>query len=249
MSQAGLREPLTGSGTPVGKPSRSIAIPVWRSVVLVCLAALTVLAVRWGGGVNGMSVAGVDMHLPDSFRNYLGFDEDVTDAERRILPPDTEFAKKRYVGGSPTEVNCEIVLSGQQKSSIHRPQVCLLGQGWTILQETPVDLPLAGRAPQRVRVLTLSREDDGRTITGYFLYWFVGQNRTTDDHLRRILYTSWDRVMHGVNHRWAYVIVSGMIPGGTAPGSPAAERTLRQLEAFAQELIPAIQHPEVNAAP
>jgi hypothetical protein len=229
------------------RPEASTAVfPRWRSLVVVVIAVLTIAGVVATGKINRASQAGVNLALPDSIGGYLGFDEDVSLAERRILPADTEFAKKRYVGAFPSEINCEIVLSGAQKSSIHRPQVCLAGQGWTIVQEQPLQVALMGGATQRVRLLTLSRQEKGRPVTGYFLYWFVGRNRTTDDHVKRILYTSWDRVVHGVNHRWAYVIVSGMIPGASPPWSPAARQTLRQLTQLTQQLIPAIQRPEVN---
>jgi EpsI family protein len=229
------------------RPETSAAVfPGWRSLVVVVITALTVAGVAATGHINRASEAGVNLTLPDSISGYLGFDEDVSPAERRILPADTEFAKKRYVGAFPSEINCEIVLSGAQKSSIHRPQVCLTGQGWTIVQEQPLQLPLPGGATQRVRLLTLSRQENGRPVTGYFLYWFVGRNRTTDEHVKRILYTSWDRVVHGVNHRWAYVIVSAIIPGALPPWSPATRQTLQQLTQVTQQLIPAIQKPEVN---
>ena len=223
--------------------------PWWRSFVIVIITLLTVLAVRSGRGLNRSSEPGVVMNLPDSLGGYLGFDDGITDAERRILPPDTEFAKKRYVGTFPSEVSCEIVLSGAQKNSIHRPQVCLTGQGWTILQEEPIQVQVAGKGTQRVRVLTLLRREQGRTTTGFFIYWFVGRNRTTDDHLERILYSSWDRFTQGVNHRWAYVIVSGVLPPGSDATSTTAQKVLKGLVDFTGELIPRIQKPEVFIQP
>jgi EpsI family protein len=225
-----------------GAPNR---FPWWRSALVLALVLIVVVTIFLGGGINRSSEAGVVMDLPDTVGAYLGFNQDVTAAEKRILPPDTEFAKKRYIGGPGGEVSCEIVLSGSQKKSIHRPQVCLVGQGWTILQEQPVIIPLPDGRKQRVRVLTLSREMGARTATGYFVYWFVGRDKTTDDHLKRILYTSWDRLAHGVNHRWAYIIVSGIIPGELDPRAPAAQRTLEQLLDFARDVIPAVEKPNV----
>ena len=226
-----------------GVPDR---FPWWRSAVVLALVLIAVTVIFFGGGVvNRPSEAGVVMDLPDTVGACLGFNEDVTEAEKRILPSDTEFSKKRYIGGPVGEVSCEIVLSGSQKNSIHRPQVCLVGQGWTILQERPVTVPLADGRKQRVRVLTLSRQIGARTVTGYFIYWFVGRDKTTDDHLKRILYTSWDRLAHGVNHRWAYVIVSGMVPGKFDPQAPAAQRTLDGLLDFARDVIPAIEKSNV----
>lgn len=240
-----LHAPETKKAVPCpsgGLPNR---FPWWRSALVLLLVLIAVVLVSLGDGVNRPSEAGVVMTLPDTVGAYLGFNEDATEAEKRILPPDTEFSKKRYIGDPEGEVTCEIVLSGSQKNSIHRPQVCLVGQGWTILQEQPMSVLLPDGRKQRVRVLTLSRRVGGRTLTGYFVYWFVGRDKTTDDHLKRILYTSWDRLAHGVNHRWAYVIVSGLIPGELDPQGPAAQRTLGHLLEFAGEIIPAIEKPDV----
>jgi EpsI family protein len=240
-----LRAPETKNATPYASGGVPNRFPWWRSALVLALVLVAVVTIFQGGGVNRPSEAGVVMDLPDTVGAYLGFNEDVTEAEKRILPSDTEFAKKRYIGGSGGEVSCEVVLSGSQKNSIHRPQVCLVGQGWTILQEQPVTIPLPDGRKQRVRVLTLSREMGARSATGYFVYWFVGRDKTTDDHLKRILYTSWDRLAHGVNHRWAYVIVSGVIPGRLDPQAPAAQRTLGQLLGFARDVIPAVEKPNV----
>jgi hypothetical protein len=240
-----LHAPETKKTTPYtsgGVPNR---FPWWRSALVLALVLVAVAMTFLGRGVNRPSEAGVMMDLPDTVGAYLGFNEDATEAEKRILPPDTEFSKKRYIGGPVGEVSCEIVLSGSQKNSIHRPQVCLVGQGWTILQEWPVTIRLPDGRKQRVRVLTLSRQMGERTAAGYFVYWFVGRDKTTDDHLTRILYTSWDRLTRGVNHRWAYIIVSGMIPGGLDPQAPAAQRTLEQLLDFAKDVIPSIEKPNV----
>ena len=87
------------------------------------------------------------------------------------------------------------------------------------------------------------------TTTGFFIYWFVGKNRTTDDHLERVLSSSWDRFTQGVNHRWAYVIVSGLLPSGLDATSPAAQTLLRGLVNFTGRLIPEIQKPGVRLQP
>src|SRR5208282_327585 len=188
---------------------------------------------------------GVNMELPDSIPGYLAFNEEPSSAELHILPADTEFAKKRYVGGGSADVNCEIVLSGAAKSSIHRPQVCLVAQGWTIQQEQTVPITLEDGRSQKVRVLTISKSEEGKVYTGYLIYWYVGKDRTTEDNFRRILLTSWDRVVRRVNHRWAYVTISGFIPGD-GRDAESAKQLLADLVRFTREIIPLIQQPDVN---
>ncbi|MBV8175046.1 MAG: hypothetical protein JO151_10860, partial [Verrucomicrobia bacterium] len=84
-------------------------------------------------------------------------------------------------------------------------------------------------------------------IVGYYIYWFVGKDKTTDDHFERILLTSWDRIVHRVNHRWAYVIVSSILPPREKLTDQERQNVLSDLISFARELIPQIQKPEVNA--
>lgn len=220
--------------------------PLWRSLVALLFVTVAAGAVYLTREANGISEAGVNMVLPESVGSYLGFDRAISESERQFLPKDTEFAKKGYVGTGPTEIACEIVLSGAQRNSIHRPQVCLVGQGWTIVDEKPLPILLANQRTQRVRQLTLTRVEDGKKIDGYFLYWFVGKDATTDDHFERVLLTSWDRVTRGTNHRWAYVIVSGIMPKA-GDSEEARKELLDHLTSFTRDIIPLIQKSQVNA--
>jgi hypothetical protein len=80
-------------------------------------------------------------------------------------------------------------------------------------------------------------------LEGCFIYWFIGKDKTTDDHVERIILTSWDRIVHRVNHRWAYVIVNSILP----TQAEERQKVLSDLVSFTRELIPQIQRPEVNA--
>jgi hypothetical protein len=220
---------------------------LWRCFILVLLTGLTLLACRLFHDVDTKTEPGVIMNLPDSIGDYIGFDSDITESERVILPRDTEFAKKRYTGFDLPEITTEIVLSGAQRQSIHRPQVCLVGQGWTIQKEETIPITLADGRVQKVRKLTLVRTQDGVQVVGYFVYWFIGKDKTTDDHFERIFLTSWDRVVHRVNHRWAYVIVDAILPPEPKVTAGERQKVLSDLISFTGELIPQIQRPEVNA--
>jgi hypothetical protein len=229
------------------RPRGALRESLWRALILLLLVGLTLLACRLFRHIDTKTEPGVVMNLPDSLGKYLGFDSDITESERLILPRDTEFAKKQYDGFGSAEITTEIVLSGAQRQSIHRPQVCLAAQGWTIQKEETIPITLTDGRVQRVRKLTLARTQDGVQIVGYFIYWFVGKDKTTDDHFERIFLTSWDRIVHRVNHRWAYVIVSSILPPQKKVTDQEKQNVLSDLVSFARELIPQIQKPEVNA--
>ena len=229
------------------RPGEAFKESLWRCFILLLLAGLTLLACRFFHDVDTKTEPGVIMNLPDSVGNYIGFDTDVTESEHVILPSDTEFAKKQYSGFDLPEITTEIVLSGAQRQSIHRPQVCLVGQGWVIQKEETIPVALADGRVQKVRKLTLTKTQDGIQIVGYYIYWFVGKDKTTDDHIERIFLTSWDRVVHRVNHRWAYVIVNSILPSEPKVTAQERQKVLSELLSFTGELIPRIQRPGVNA--
>jgi exosortase len=229
----------------IGNGTRNSAL-IWRSIVGLLISAGAGALVIVSSTSHRAGVAGVRMELPDSIGDALGFDGDL-EREHRLLPADTEFVKKQYLSASPTPVNCEIVLTGAERSSIHRAEACLLGQGWTLLSAGEITVPLAAGRAQRVKLLRLSKVRDGQQLFGYFLYWYVGADRITDDTFSRIFLSSWDQLARGVNHRWAYVTVNSELAPSQS-GSEGAKRALvSRLVRFAADIIPIVQKPETLA--
>ena len=66
--------------------------------------------------------------------DWIGRAVPVSAVERAILPPDTGYSRKNYISvqDRAQQVFVSIVLSGRDRTSIHRPELCLVGQGWTI---------------------------------------------------------------------------------------------------------------------
>lgn len=139
----------------------------------------------------------------------------ISKAERDVLPPDTGLVRKQYVSSDGRVVFVSIVLSGKERSSIHRPQMCLIGQGHEIVRSITVPVPLDGRKPLDVMALELLRryktaEGKLQEYTSYYAYWFVGKGRETPSHVQRMVWMATDRIFHNVSHRWAYISVSGI---------------------------------------
>ena len=139
----------------------------------------------------------------------------------------------------------QIVLAGAEKRSIHRPEVCLPAQGWTIASSGVVSVPLDNGESLDVMQLVLSRPvevrpGEVRPLNSVFWYWFVGDRVTTPSHWKRILLTSWDRVVHRKNHRWAYVIASAPVLKGLASQGLDLPETETLLRKFVAELAPKI---------
>jgi EpsI family protein len=230
---------------PSGLPS---GIPFWRTAVVLALVGLAAAACFWGSPTVGLSESGVNMHLPEKVGGYTGKELPVSESEIAILPSDTEFAKKLYSDGRGEEIQCQIVLAGAEKRSLHRPEVCLTGQGWTLKSGEVVTIPLANGKSLDVMKLFIGRpirlpNGEQKEITSIYLYWFVGKNSTTPYHFVRILKTNLDMLLHNVNHRWAYIIVSTPVLEGFSPNGRTAGETDKALREFIAQLAPTIMSP------
>jgi EpsI family protein len=240
--------------SPVETVNRTPAGMLWRSLVLILLAGATWLACTRVSEINQDPEAGVVMQLPGevSELGFTGKDQDISEEEKTILPSDTEFARKSYTNAEGDTILASIVLSGGEKRSIHRPEICLPGQGWTIRSGKVIPIELKSGVVLQVMDLNVSREvavgpNQFKTLHSHFLYWFVGKDRVTPSHLERTLATSWDRVAHKTNHRWAYVIVAAQVMNEIIPGRKDSEQTLDLLKQFIREIVPTFQKSEMTS--
>jgi len=158
-------------------------------------------------------------------------------AEFEQLPKDTQFLKGKYTNAVGEEVFVSLVLSGRDRESIHRPERCLVGQGNSIEKSYVLGVPVAGRKPLGVMVLETIRPLGGRTgkrdIPGYYAYWFAGHGRETPQHWERMFWLGWDRIVHSVAHKWAYIAIAGRRDTESA-------QFQAQIKAFAGLLYPAL---------
>ncbi|MFM8718311.1 MAG: exosortase-associated EpsI family protein, partial [Chthoniobacterales bacterium] len=177
-------------------------------------------------------------------------EEPVSPSELALLPGDTEFAKKIYQDLRGDTLTAQVVLSGGEKRSIHRPEICLPAQGWTIQSGEAVPIMLSNGRTLDVMKLTLTRQievapGERRTLKSYFLYWFVGKDTTTPYHWVRLAKTNWDMVTKKIQHRWAYVIVTAPVLEGFKPGAKSDQQTLDTLKDFVRQAVPKFQLSEM----
>jgi len=219
--------------------------PYRRIAVVVALGMATVLAFRFSSSVNNATESGVIMELPDRVGGFTGRDQPLSEGEIAVLPKDTEIVKKAYTDASGNVVNAQVVLSGAEKRSIHRPELCLPAQGWSVNRRQTFPVKLADGRPIEVMRDSISRPVEvspgvTKPLPSYYCYWFVGKDITTPSHVMRLFLTSWDRVVHRKNHRWAYVAVSAPVLEGFKWQGKNAEETERMLSGFISQLGPRI---------
>jgi hypothetical protein len=194
--------------------------------------------------------AGVVMNLPILVGDYYGKQGEISKIELDILPKDTEFARRYYDDGHGHQIICSIVLSGAEQRSIHRPEACLVGQGWDIIGQENVPIPLLSGHQLIARKLSLERRMTDRNggtviVRAFYVYWFVGQNVTTPSEMERVLLSNWDRVVHNRAHRWAYVSVFSPITDNLRPDGLSAAQTQAFLVDFTRQVVPTFQISEM----
>lgn len=164
-------------------------------------------------GPEAMVVNTNTIDLPLRVLNFTSEQLEVTADELKWLPKDTTYGRRHYRTQIPRpfEIQVSVVLMGTDRTSIHKPQFCLEGQGWNIekseltrvrvMQPHPYDLPIMKlTAGKTFRAGTSNVEK--RAI---FIYWFVADNRLTAKHGERMWWMATDLLRTGVLPRWAYV--------------------------------------------
>jgi len=205
---------------------------------------------------------GVTLELPKLVGGiWYGRDLEVSDRERGGLGAGTEFARKSYTNARGDEIQASIVLSGRDmNTSIHRPEWCLPAQGWTIAesQSAKLFLPDRGALPTtRLANMRLIRDPatgepvpgrDGQplTIRNLDYYWFVGYTGPTGSHFRRNCMDIADRLIHGYNQRWAFVMVMANVTEDFRTNGLNSEQTDAMLQEFIKKLVPAIHQESVR---
>jgi hypothetical protein len=225
-------------------------VPLWRSGVVLLLAAVVGFAYWFNPPMNVEPRAGVVMDLPVIVGDYFGKQGEITQVELDILPKDTEFARRYYDDGRGHQINCSIVLSGAEQRSIHRPEACLVGQGWTIIGQDNIPIPLLSGYNLMARKLSLERRvtdpnGGALTVRAIYVYWFVGQNVTTPSEMVRVLLSNWDRVIHNRAHRWAYVSVFSYITDNLRRDGLNPDQTQALLVDFTKQIVPTFQISEM----
>jgi exosortase len=175
--------------------------------------------------------------------DWIGRRTEVTAVERELLPPDTGFSRKTYVSlaDPATQAFVSIVLSGRDRTSIHRPELCLVGQGWTILGSYGHTFDYPGHSSGfPATVLRVEKEvvtpKGSVKVPQIVAYYFVGGDVVVASHWERIARDAWNRVLRGRADRWAYVLVQT----GASDGDGAA---LARIQLILNSTLPAFQPP------
>jgi hypothetical protein len=193
------------------------------SVALVLMAG-TALALTWfrahqklgSPGVIAEKIPGsvmMKINLPERVLDFTSTNVPEPQTVLNYLPPDTSYAERLYTAPDGFQVQGTIILMGADRTSIHKPDYCLPGQGWTINEKSVVDFPIKTdtqnyQLPVTKWVVGNSfQSPDGQRheVRGIYIFWFVADGEQTPDHLKFIERAAWHTLRTGVLQRWAYL--------------------------------------------
>jgi len=206
-------------------------------------------------GTPGVKVVSVPIHDPDgkvAGTNSVALPENVTEFKseaepiQRIvlewLPPDTTYGQRRYKAADGFEIIFQAVLMGADRTSIHKPEYCLVGTGWRIEKTEPDTILIKQPYPYHlpIKKMTVIRDvqtPSGHTVRlrGCYVFWFVADKQLTADHNQRMWWLARDMIRTGVLQRWAYLSCLAVSP----PGQD--EKSYQRVKDFIAGAVPEFQ--------
>lgn len=233
-----------------------------RLITLPILAGLILCSVYMLPEAGEMSPSAIQMELPDRLGDWILQKKPPTNDEILLLAKDTTFSKATCLKARegefdpasgyaiPDRIDLSIVLSGHNlNDSIHRPERCMPAQGHSISGSSfqPIDLEEDRSLPtQRLLSVQSIALDESHTKYRDFkcvtYYFFVGHRAITSGHYERTFIDMKDRLLLGMDQRWAYVSVSmwyGDLPWieNEVPVEEADEKLSAFIKQLAEEQI------------
>jgi hypothetical protein len=195
----------------------------FRTVAFVGMAVVAIICCYAFSNPPTNPSSGVVVWLPEDIPGCDGERGEMGKAEQKWLPKDTTYLSMTYrEWGYPAAVadyraiRATLIVAGADSRSLHRPQVCLTAQGWTITKREVVTVPTKG-GPLDVMDFHLAqhlRKEDGSLVLdengekilrrAHYFYWWVGPARSTPSDEKKVWTSVWSSILRGENERWGY---------------------------------------------
>ena len=196
-------------------------------------------------GIKAMAIPGsvmMKIELPERVLDFTSTNMPEPEVVVGYLPKDTSYAGRLYTATNGLQINSTIILMGADRTSIHKPDYCLPGQGWSINEKTVVNIPVAGPQNYQLPVAkwiigNVYQTPDGQKheVSGLYVFWFVADGEQTTDNYQRMWWLGRDLLRTGVLQRWAYVSFFSVC----APGQEDA--TFEQMKKLIAVTVPEFQ--------
>ncbi len=163
---------------------------------------------------------------------------DRTLGESQALPKDTQIWKKLYTLADEENYFASLVLGSGDKDSIHRPEICLVAQGFMIIDERVEQNAMPDGHSLKVKLLQIVAPNAPKTAgappSSLYAYWFFQSDRETPHHTQRVRISVLDGIVRNTWTPWAYITIH-------ATGVQNVDAHVDRLKAFIQKLYPPLQ--------
>jgi len=150
------------------------------------------------------------INLPERVLDFTSTNVPESETELGYFPSDTSYVRRCYTNDLP--ISATVILMGADRTSIHKPEYCLPGQGWTINEKAVVNIPVAGWQNYQMPVAKWivgnsypSPDGQRQPVSGLYVFWFVADGEQTPDNNQRMWWLGRDLLRTGVLQRWAYI--------------------------------------------
>jgi hypothetical protein len=156
----------------------------------------------------------------------------MSDAERRGLAADTVILRRMYRGLDTEPIQVMNVISGNTRQSIHQPQICMTGQGHSIVDDFVIQVPNAhGDVP--LRVLEMEKTVGTSKFLSAFAYCYVGPGHIVTSQPDMLFWSARERLLENKFTRWGYVSFA-------TARLPHSREYVDRIRSLAAEILPVV---------
>jgi hypothetical protein len=198
-------------------------------------------------GIKATPIPGTVMmkiDLPERVLDFTSTNVPERETVINYLPADTSYAERRYFGPDGIAIQSTAILMGADRTSIHRPEYCMPGQGWNIDDKKIVNIPIQDNPPYQLEVAQWNvsqvlKQPDGRQVkySAVYAFWYAANNEQTANHDKMLEWLTMDLFRTGALQRWAYISYFALC----APGQEDA--TFERMKQLIAAQVPQFELP------
>ena len=133
---------------------------------------------------------------------------------------------RNYINKQGEAVNCYIIYSQDNRKVAHPPEICLQGEGATVVEKTAIQITDSIKATKLILEKSLSRE--------LVIYWYKAGNLNTNDYIKQQLKVAINRMLRKSSS-------GALIRLATEIKGESQDKALSLLQTFAKQIEPLIQ--------
>ena len=163
--------------------------------------------------------------FPKTIGEWVSQDIPLTERVYELLET-KNLIMRNYINKQGEAVNCYIIYSQDNRKVAHPPEICLQGEGATVVEKTAIQVTDSIKATKLILEKSLSRE--------LVIYWYKAGNLNTNDYIKQQLKIVINRMLHKSSS-------GALIRLATEIKGDKQNKALSLIQTFAMQIEPLIQ--------